>query len=233
MRSVELYTVTMWFVALLLASSVHAHYIDREHPFEGSEKDMCVHRYYAPATFPWVKDVHIVSMTHLDIGGWGPDSDAPPGSRAEDDCVNDCKYAGDICDSYTGSAGQAKGGYLAAALTTSNELKQSTNYTPPSGTTFPTCFPGHARSHSRTDADCVGYKPNWSSEDCEKAGCCTDHSLYHNTTSVRGGWFVDGLWMGCGWFVDGLWIVCGWITEGWGWFVDGLWRVGRSSLLGS
>ena len=65
-----------------------------------------------------MKEVHVVSMTHLDIGGWGPDSNAPPDARNETWCVNDCKYAGDICDAYTGSVDQASGGYLHAALAT-------------------------------------------------------------------------------------------------------------------
>ena len=69
--------------------------------------------------------------------------------------MNDCKYAGDICDAYTGGSGQATGGYLAAALATVNALDADSNNTrPPPGTQYPTCWPGHARSHSAADADC-------------------------------------------------------------------------------
>ena len=35
---------------------------------------------------PWVKKVHIVSMTHLDVGGWGPG----PGKSG---CENSCNSA--------------------------------------------------------------------------------------------------------------------------------------------
>ena len=89
----------------------------------------------APAVaFPWIKTVHIVSMTHLDIGGCelslslsplahcGPpaaDACPPPPLRPcchadgpdSPECENSCRYAADVCNAYIDA-------YLPAAVAT-------------------------------------------------------------------------------------------------------------------
>ena len=67
----------------------------------------------APPTTPRIKKVHIVSLTHLDVGGYGPN----PG-RCEDDCM----WAADVCNTYFDV-------YLPAAIATAAELKAAR--TPP------------------------------------------------------------------------------------------------------
>ena len=80
--------------------------------------------------------------------------------------------------------------FQANALAHSNAHSNKTTPPPPPGTQYPTCFPGHARTHSREDDyNCAGYEPGWTSEDCEKAGCCTDHALYHNASSKDEFWY--------------------------------------------
>ena len=39
---------------------------------------------------PWINKVHVVTLTHLDVGGYGPTAT----------CEDDCKWASDVCDSY-------------------------------------------------------------------------------------------------------------------------------------
>ena len=50
------------------------HDLDKSRGGDGLETDPCFFppRHYAPATYPWVKEVFVVSMTHLDIGGECP-----------------------------------------------------------------------------------------------------------------------------------------------------------------
>lgn len=61
-------------------------------------------------------------MTHYDAAGWGPPSVARDGDPAETTQEDSGKYTRDVCDSYTGSRGQANGGYLAAAIEVAEEL---------------------------------------------------------------------------------------------------------------
>ena len=124
-------------------------------------------------------------MTHYDAAGWGPASAAAPGSRAETTQVGSGKYTHDVCDSYTGSQGQASGGYLAAALAVAEELAAGpTPYAPPPPGANK-CWPGHAHSHEPIDYDCPGYKAGFDSKQCEAVGCCTDAKLYPSRAS---GW---------------------------------------------
>jgi hypothetical protein len=153
---------------------------------EASESDVCwtPQRYYAPETFDWVEHVHVVSMTHFDAAGWGPPSAAAPGAREETTQVNSGKYTRDVCDSYTGSQGQASGGYLAAALAVAEEL-QNAPAPPPPPPQHDTCWPGHARSVKPADYDCPGWTEGFESTDCEAVGCCVDAELYSNRSN---GW---------------------------------------------
>ena len=181
----------MLLVLLPLLALAHDFDDFNDHHVTLQDKDLCAsnsHQDFKRA-FPWIQEAHIVSMTHLDVGGWGPASAQAPGSPAETQCPNDCKYPGDVCDAYTGGAGQTAGGYIAAALATARELAGGNFPPPPPGTVFPTCFPGHARTHTRAaDCACPGYSKSWSSTDCEAAGCCTDAALYHNATDKAEYW---------------------------------------------
>jgi hypothetical protein len=119
---------------------------------------------------PWIKTVHIVSMTHLDIGGWGPN---------EPDCENSCRYSADVCNSYIDK-------YIPAAVATADELKAMRDkISPPPPPGAGKCWPGHAHSHAPRDWDCPGYKAGFNSTECEAVGCCTDAQLYPTRSS---GW---------------------------------------------
>ena len=184
--------LSLWLLAVrlfLLGDEVAGHDFDPPSlpTAEATEADVCYtpHRYYAPAQYPWVETVHVVSMTHFDAAGWGPTSVAAPGARSESTQVNSGKYTNDVCDSYTGSQGQESGGYLAAALAVAEELRRGPPPPPPPGAAK--CWPGHARSTEPIDYDCPGYKRGFNSSQCEAVGCCTDARLYPSRSS---GWCV-------------------------------------------
>ena len=131
--------------------------------------------------FPWVDTVHVVSMTHYDAAGWGPPSTARDGDPAETTQEDSGKYTADVCDSYTGSRGQASGGYLAAALAVAEELRN----VPAPSPAKDKCYPGHARSTAPADYDCSGWQQGFNATQCLEVGCCVDASLYPNRSN---GW---------------------------------------------
>lgn len=120
-------------------------------------------------------------MTHYDAAGWGPPSVARDGDPGETTQENSGKYTRDVCDSYTGSRGQANGGYLAAALAVAQELRNA----PPSPPPRDKCFPGHARSTAPGDYDCPRWRQGFNDTQCEAVGCCVDAKLYPNRSN---GW---------------------------------------------
>jgi hypothetical protein len=172
-------------LALSLAATMAALPGASTHTFDVSEPDavnteadVCwtPTHYNAPREYPWVETVHIVSMTHFDAAGWGPASVAAPGARTETTQVDSGKYTHDVCDSYTGSAGQTSGGYLAAALAVAEELAAGPTPPPPPGADK--CWPGYAHSTAPIDYDCPGWKLGFDSKQCEAVGCCVDAKLY-------------------------------------------------------
>lgn len=124
---------------------------------------------------PWIKKVHIVSLTHLDVGGYGPAGT----------CEDDCKWAADVCNTYFDK-------YLPAACATAEELKAAQKLPPPPS---PACPPG--RGHGKEPHgwyNCPGYRHGFQPEDCEAVGCCVNRerfanvSRYPNSSKSWAGW---------------------------------------------
>jgi hypothetical protein len=128
------------------------------------------------AGVPWVKTVHIVSMTHLDIGGWGPGAS---------ECEDQCTYSGDVCNSYFDS-------YMPLAAATATELaRMHSEPPPPPG---PACPKGPGFDKDPSWYNCPGYTPKnkqgkpFTDKDCEAVGCCVDPTRYHSPTNFTAGW---------------------------------------------
>ena len=125
-----------------------------------------------PVPSPRIKKVHIVSLTHLDVGGYGPPTPRDPGV-----CEDDCKWAADVCNTYFDV-------YLPAAVATAEELRKAAK-TP---ATQPPhhqakCPPGRGEAHEPDGwYRCPGYHKGFSPSDCKAVGCCVNEARFANVS---------------------------------------------------
>jgi hypothetical protein len=117
----------------------------------------------------WIKHVHIVSMTHLDIGGWGPSDLGRAG------CEDDCRFTADICNTYIDLR-------LIEAARTAMDLKNKSAAVQSRQQSCPTV------PISNQSLNCAGYKKGFVPSDCEAVDCCVDYRKYQNATHWENGW---------------------------------------------
>ena len=127
--------------------------------------DDALERFPPPNLPSFVKNVHIVSLTHLDVGGYGPTGT----------CEDDCKWASDVCNTYFDR-------YLPTAVDTAEALKSARiqrSSTSPHGK----CPPGRGEGHEPAGwYDCAGYRRGFGPKECKAVGCCVNEARYANVS---------------------------------------------------
>ena len=123
---------------------------------------------------PWIKKVHIVSLTHLDVGGYGPDTPV---------CEDDCKWASDVCNTYFDE-------YLPAAIVTAEALKAAGKQPVDPG--HKKCPPGRGEDHEPAGwYDCPKFHNGMGPGACKAKGCCVNMERYNKNKSLDGWCYPD------------------------------------------